>query len=1000
MHSDHAGYITGSAKYPDQIRHPCDVLVTLCGDTFHIRCQYHIIDYTQYIDSSFQPAPMNVLKINFFTALGYCLLGFMGQLIAIPPGFATIIWPASGIALASVLVYGKRALPGVMLGSCAINLYIANHANSGDVLLLVPALIGFNAMIQALVGCYLVRRIIGFPFALYRPSLILRFILIGGIFSTLVNATLSSGLLYSMNVINADAVPLTWAAWWAGDAIGVIFIIPWLLALVPGNKAINMAHSRFLLLSLIVITFSTLVLGVLATGMEKQKQASEFEGRANSMSQSLRGSLNNVENVLYGLSGFIKTQPVLSPDSFTTFTQPLLERNPVVSALSWNQRVTDEQLASFTQQLSAYYQDKGISFTVTERDATGTLIPASPREMHVAVALLEPLHQNEKALGFDVYSIPSRREALERAWETQTIYPTAPIKLIQDSPGTTSVLLFLPVVKRLSDSLNVKTGFATAVIHISDMAEIAVGNNLLPNTSVALIDSGSENPVMFAKGAQKAELIHLLENNADGSHWRDAFALISRHKIEVGGYSWELIQVSPNPYIYQPWGVHLLIAVGILFAGLLGWFMVVIAGHTNEIEYQVRNRTRELSETNQRLRDSEQALLSAKEQAELSSRAKSEFLANMSHEIRTPMNAILGLSSLGLKDAVIPSAKEKFDKINQSGELLLAIINDILDFSKIDAKKLQLEKRVFSLRDILSQLNDLFRTQASHKDLKLTFKILPGCKPYYIGDSLRLTQILINFISNAVKFTHNGEVAVSVRVKSQDDKKVWLECEVRDTGIGMTVDQQKGLFDAFTQADTSTSREYGGTGLGMTISQRLIKAMDGEVQVASTFGEGTAITFSIPLELPDDTDIADYKAQLKSKSEAESTEFNANVLLVEDNAINQEVIQAQLTHLGLTISIANNGREAVERVNRHQYDLVLMDIQMPEMDGYEATKLIRVTQPDLPIVALTAAAMVEDRKKALEAGMSDHLSKPFKESQIRETLIRWLPAQACLKKHD
>lgn len=432
----------------------------------------------------------------------------------------------------------------------------------------------------------------------------------------------------------------------------------------------------------------------------------------------------------------------------------------------------------------------------------------------------------------------------------------------------------------------------------------------------------------------------------------------------------------------------MLLASATLFAGLLGWFMITVAGYTDEIEFEVDKRTKELSLTNQRLVLSEQKQNEAMQQAEKSNRAKSEFLANMSHEIRTPMNAILGLSQLGLKDHTPEQAKDRFSKIHQAGELLLSIINDILDFSKIEANKMNLESVTFSLREMIGQLDDLFRGQAESKRLSFTCRFGKISQAYFVGDSLRIKQVLANLLSNAIKFTHEGGVTLIVEQQEDSKGNNRLYWHVKDSGIGMSEELQAVLFEAFTQADSSTSRVYGGSGLGMTISHRLTTAMGGELTVSSELGKGTEFTFAVPATVATTEQRAQYQNHATNHVEVELP-GPVNILVVEDNPINQEVIKEQLTGLGMKITLANNGQEAVEQLRETTFDMVLMDVQMPVMDGYTATREIRQLGIAVPIIALTAAALFEDKQKALASGMNDHLSKPFKEAEILAMISKW-----------
>ena len=384
----------------------------------------------------------------------------------------------------------------------------------------------------------------------------------------------------------------------------------------------------------------------------------------------------------------------------------------------------------------------------------------------------------------------------------------------------------------------------------------------------------------------------------------------------------------------------------------------------------------------------EEDLFRAKTLAEQLNQAKSLFLANMSHEVRTPLNAILGLLDLTLETTLTDEQKENLTVAQDSARSLLNLLSDILDFSRIEAGKMVFHKTDFDLHRLMESLRRALDVIALQKDLQLILKIEPNVPSFLKGDPMRLRQVLTNLIGNAIKFTPRGKIVVSLRLQSQDEGKIVLLFSVQDEGIGIPKDRQKQIFEIFTQADDSTTRQFGGTGLGLAIAKHLVEMMNGHIDVKSEEGMGSAFTFTAQFEESLDPAIEhrDRGAELIHNDDLKGL----RILLAEDNIVNQKMMIKMLEKEDCQVTIADNGQDVLRQMEQGFFDVILMDVHMPVLDGIEAAKRIRqneiTTQEHVPIVALTAAAMSEDKDHCLNAGMDAYLSKPLDRKALFETI--------------
>lgn len=1038
---------------------------------------------------------VHAVKVIVVTAISYFCAGWIGQIFSVPPGYATVIWPASGVAISACLLFGYRPVIGVFLGSALVNISIT-YTNIGQIVILVPVLIALGSAIQTAFSYALVRIFIGKKLRFYNVRHVLSFILLAGPVGCLVSASNGTFILYSFGVISPEEMPLNWLSWWLGDSVGVIVLVPWLAVLFRKHFSVRYDRPVRIIFALFSVALATVILSISTAYFELEKQRQVFNSNAELSSTLLNGRIKNSMDVLYGLAGYIRGSGHVTLEEFKSYGETVMSQDRAIRALSINHVLDANDIGDYEAEMSALY---GSPFIVKQRNAQGEMVSVDARDRYVPVGLIYPNEGNENAIGFDVYSETSRRIAIESAIRLNAVVPTSAISLVQNSHA---VLMFLPAYKNRK-----LYAMATGLIEIEDLSSRILDRHQIYNTEVYLVDrQPGQKPYILASSKNAAlSSQDLLEGLANHT-----FPFAHYSMISVGAHRWELIHISHSEFIEQPWGTHFVLVGGLFVAGLLGWVLSLVFSHAAQIERQVASRTKELSQANSALREYGEKLKQASLEAQEANQAKSRFLANMSHEIRTPLNGMLGSLALMKSHPMNADQQTLVELAHQSGDALLDLVNDILDLSKIEAGELELDPQYFDLQDLLEDVSSLMRIKAEEKGLVLVSPqtLLPEGLVY--GDRLRIRQILLNLIGNAVKFTsHGGMVRLLVHQVEQDESAAKFRLQIIDSGIGISDSLQKRLFHRFKQADASTTRRYGGTGLGLAISKELIDAMGGEIGVESKLGQGSTFwcEFSLPVKrepktyaaqelsnistvhllcnkeedktyiqtlldawqlpvrlgefMPDiellsateiiiidelllTDDVQESLANIHKqvivlvgqgckRNEAELYAMTsvykpvhrkalysaleklnqdqpidnaftnvepevrgARVLLVEDNLTNQIVAKGMIGLFGHTVDVAENGQIALDMLQETAYEMVFMDCQMPIMDGYEATRAIRLlgdgaaTSKDVPVIALSANAMKGDDQLCFDSGMDAHIAKPISKDRLGDVINTWL----------
>ncbi len=867
--------------------------------------------------------------LHYLTALAF------PQLFSSMPA-EQLVLPLAGITLGLFLLYGHIVVLAVAV-ACGLSLLTTTPA-------VLPPItsLAYSAFVITL--CYITK--------LFLDGLVKHFgkkglqpywlvlLLFGVILGCLLGTVSSRVILMAQDDVIYDPVFSKFSLVFLRELLGVLYFTPLVLVFRPNPYLPTSKQAgRQLLIGTCIYIFLSLLF-ISAKDRYEQEARLAFTDYTNPFVQQVQVAQTSIRNHLDAMKGLFKASKHVSRDDFKTFTESLHSHNIKIRALGWIPRIKHTQRHPFV----ASVRDSGISEFIIKQVTPNGILPSSRQEFYYPILYLEPLEGNRPALGLDVATHPVVASTVERAIR-QNIAAVSPLlTLAQQKDKATGLIVYHPVFIDGPMPL----GLIEAVFEIDEM---------LISIQDLVGEQGYHVRITYGEGNQFS--VGNPDDHADFYHqvtvpFFDQTAMLEFFSTSDFNYEGTL---------KTNWLAHIF---GILCGLLINLFMYMTSLFNRQLATQVDQKTHALREANLKLKQANEA--------------QSKFLANMSHEIRTPLNGIMGVFQI-LEKSQLPEATQKLIQSGKtSSATLLKILNDILDIAKIEAGKLELEIVTSDLHELVETTLAEFQPLAKSKSILLDLDIVPDEPKFWMMDPVRVKQILNNLISNAVKFTERGHVHIKINKLKQG-----IEIHVTDTGIGMNEDGLKRLFQRFEQADQSTTRRFGGTGLGMAITKQLIELMEGTIKVKSIADEGSQFCVYLPL-----TSCVSESPQNPSGEQPTPNLSSHTLLLAEDNLINQEIFLSLLEDTKANILVAQNGKEAVDLYKSHKPDLIFMDIQMPVMDGVDACKMIRKENRNVPIVSVSANTYEEDIRTYFASGFNAHIPKPVELPILYETLNRFL----------
>ncbi len=895
---------------------------------------------------------------GILVSLTYLLLGALGSFFTIAPGFASAIWPAAGVALAIYIKYGTKSLPWIFIGSVAANITTFDVPISSLTLAewFWNATRSGGSILQVVFARYLLFKFNAVPIALISFTQILKVLIFCGPIACTVAASVGAITLFHQGFIDAEISSFVWFSWWVGDSIGVMFFLPLSLIILRSKYIKKVGNKKqVIVIALALFTIVSFTFNY-SKELYKSKQVDNFERLAKEQVHNIEVVKNGIENQLVALSALFRANPTFSREEFAQYAQDTNKAPNKFRAVGWIDKILPSHIEQWQQRIIS----DGLTAMSLKMITADGFKPVVKQKYYLPITYLEPLTQNIAAVGLDLFSHPVASIAIFKSIKMGAAQATQPLQLAQQSDKITGNVIYYPVYSLSKEPYDI-SGLVEVVIELDNMIKkLLVEHKNSHLFHFSMVDVEHSPQAFITSGTLKNSLFS------------------NQYSIDWFGRNWQLTLASSRDFehLSKDWLSWVTLVVGLIIATFGVAFIIVLTSFNNQLRLQVDKQTKQLKDM---VVDLEKA-----------SKAKSTFLANMSHELRTPLNAIIGFIDIAQNKIQDVTAIGYFRKIQHSSELLLNVINQVLDISKIESGKLVIDFHTFDLQQTANRLSSVFAETAKQKGLSFEMDLFPLKLPWVIQDQMRIEQIATNLIGNAIKFTEKG--CVCLRITLTKEPQPLLTISIKDTGIGISAAQQISLFEQFEQADSSTTRKYGGTGLGLTITQQLCHLMKGEITLISELGGGSCFTVSLPIEVAEVQDLPASNLLDEKTFLEKLVQLNLKILLVEDNRINQVVACEMLKQFQATITLAVNGQEAIDKLQTMTElpNLILMDIQMPIMDGYQATAIIKQDKKlaSIPIIALSANATVDDILQAKQYGMLDYLTKPIQQEQLFAAIVK------------